>query len=112
MAHAWIIDRDHLAEADLKSTGHVAVDSTATSGPRTAPDGMLAVLNREADNRPGWDVFTFELYDDDRNLYYTGRLITDDASEEACYAPLGDFGAPMAGAVCVEYPGHKDMDCG
>lgn len=111
--YAWIIDTDHLARAERRLTGRCEDDAKGRTGPRDAPDDMLAVLNGTADNRSGWDMFTFKMHDDDGILYYTGRLIADDsASEAACYAPLGDFGDPNAGCVSVTYPGHKDMDCG
>lgn len=61
------------------------------------------------------DTYRFTMRDDDKILYYTGRMITDErdnVSDEACYGPLGDFGAPNAGCIEITYPGHKDMDCG
>ena len=42
----------------------------------------------------------FELYDDDYNLYYKGRLIGDFEGLE----PMEDYGMPNAGAV------HTKMD--
>ena len=43
------------------------------------------------------------MYDGDGELYYTGRLydLSGEYGEEACCAPLGDFGMPNAGAVEV-----------
>jgi len=44
----------------------------------------------------------FELYDDDRMLYYKGRIIGDYIGFE----PLDDFGTPNAGAAHVKMNGE------
>lgn len=119
--YAWIIDRDHLAEEEMKITGRVEDDEKGTTGPSNAPDEWCAWLI--ATEGVGnvtlggvmLDTYRFTMCDDDKILYYTGRMITDErdsVSDEACYGPLGDFGAPNAGCIEITYPGHKDMDCG
>ena len=53
------------------------------------------------------------MYDDDGELYYGGRLMTDEgATESACVGPLIDYGQPAAGCTSICYPGHPGMDCG
>jgi len=42
----------------------------------------------------------FQMYDDDKVLYYSGRFIGD-ADQE--FAPLDDFGTPNAGATSIKY---------
>lgn len=116
MSYAWIIDTDHLAEpGGERGTNTNAVTIT---GPREAPDWMADLLGRP---KVGWSllehfgaqIFTFQMRDDDGELYYTGRMITDEGTtEEACYGPLGDYGMPNAGCTDIRYPGHPDMDCG
>ena len=46
----------------------------------------------------------FELYDDDDNLYYKGRLIGDFEGFEPC----DDYGMPNAGAVHTKLDGDGD----
>ncbi len=46
------------------------------------------------------------MYDDDAELYYTGRIAftdPDDAGSELAFGPLWDFGTPNAGAVSIWY---------
>lgn len=120
MSYAWIIDKDHLAEpTDAPGTN---LNAVGVIGPRTAPKAMSAQLSA---GKRGKNVYTFRMYDDDGELYYTGRLMINDTeretlrdgvtptvSERACYAPLADYGMPNAGAVSITYPRHPDMDCG
>lgn len=113
MSYAWIIDRDHLEEGS--DEGAVGV-----MGPGDAPDWMIRTLRLPdlygaplTDPRVNVRVYTFQMSDDDGDLYYTGRMITDEgSSEDACYGPLGDYGMPNAGCTDIRYPGHPDMDCG
>lgn len=100
--YAWIIDHDHLSAEDGE-TGAVG-----TAGPAHASDELLARL----DNGHG---HVFRLYDDDGELYYTGRGIwidhQDEPDEDAAYGPLGDFGLPFAGCTSVRWAGHHEWDC-
>ena len=100
--YAWVITKDHLWR-----DGDTGASDVGTMGPSDAPAELVERLNKgEGD--------TFKMYDDDRELYYTGRGLTldDEWDENACYGPLGDFGKPNAGAVTIEWPGHRDRDCG
>jgi len=108
---AWISDTDNLDNVP-----------DGTTGPSDAPAHMVAWLtaNTNAPRKPfdlkgrEVQVFRFRLYDDDGELYYTGRLMMPaDVSdhESACYAPLGDYG-PGSGCVRVDYEGHPEMNCG
>lgn len=96
---AWIIDTDHLAD-----DGHTDAGIT---GPSTAPDNLLARL-------AAGEGVKFKMYDDDGELYYTGRIIaqaedgTDqrfDTCGDEFYRPLGDFGGPGAGCVAIKFKG-------
>jgi hypothetical protein len=99
--YAWIITKDHLAEPGDTDT------DVGTTGPSDAPDDLIALLSDGKGH-------TFRMYDDDGELYYTGRLVArdDEMGEDECYGPLGDFGMPNAGAVTITYAGHKEWDCG
>lgn len=105
MAHAWVIDKDHL----FPSPGFEDYSSEAgTAGPHDAPDHLLRQLAKG-------EGHVFRMYDDDGEIYYTGRGIADAedvGSEEFCYAPLGDFGGPNAGAVVIRWQGHPEWECG
>lgn len=98
--YAWIITKDHLAEG-------VEDSDVGVQGPRAASPEALARVS-DGEGR------LFRMYDDDGELYYTGRLLdtTGEYDEQACYAPLGDYGMPGAGCVVVKYHGHPEMDCG
>ena len=101
--YAWVITKDHLMEPGDPEEG----SSVGVAGPHEASDEALAQV-RAGHGR------LFRMYDDDGILYYTGRLFdtTGDYDEDACYAPLGDYGMPGAGAVEIRYHGHREMDCG
>ena len=104
---AWIIDTDHLFDASDGSE-----DDAGQTGPSDAPDDLIDRLRLKS--KPGQ---TFRLYDDDGELYYTGRVLfsgTDDkgqpvtietADEADAFGPLDDFGRPNAGAVDLRYFG-------
>lgn len=120
--YGWLITKDHLAECEGHTStdgpiGNVAhCDGTCTKGdagihgPSDIEAGLLARLKAgEGD--------TFRLYDDDGELYYTGRLVVDGAyttyeDQEACFAPLDDWGMAWAGCTSVRWPGHPDRDNG
>jgi hypothetical protein len=130
--YAWIIDQDHLWEED----GSFGPSESGITGPRDAPDWACDMLRdhtyhrRQGKGPNGESVqqFTFKMHDDDGELYYTGRMLTDEietiepagwnggplssVSEAACFGPLGDFGTPNAGATLIEYLGHPEMDVG
>lgn len=100
--YAWTITKDYLNDpADPDDVNAVGV-----SGPSEASDEALAQVLAGHGR-------LFRMYDDDGILYYTGRLFdtTGDYDEDACYAPLGNYGMPAAGAVEIRYQGHREMDC-
>ena len=98
--YCWIIDVDHLWEPVQGQEE----DRAGTLGPRYASEEMIHLLqsNKKAGRQ-------FRMYDDDGELYYTGRIlgVVDDDSifvvDELAFAPLQDFGAPDAGAVDIQY---------
>lgn len=107
-AYAWIIDLDHLAE---EWGTPVDESEVGTSGPHDAPGELLALLGEPRRNgaQPQHlpaNVRKFRLYDDDGELYYTGRQAFVDpaeADEDAEFGPLNDFGMPNDGAVRLDY---------
>lgn len=113
MSYAWIIDKDHLAEPGAK-VGTLAGDARTVTGPSDAPDYLIERLERgDRTAMAGVETFEFRMYDDDRELYYTGRMITDEGdTEAACAGPLDDFGRPNAGATDINYTDHPEMDIG
>lgn len=94
MGYAWIIDTDHLFEPGDSG----ATDEAGTSGPSDASDSDMARLD-------AGEGFHFRMYDDDRILYYSGRLVVsgDTTREEVMFAPLDDFGKPNAGATDIRW---------
>jgi hypothetical protein len=87
--YAWTITRDHLADDNDNEAG--------VTGPRDAPDALLASL------RSGHGK-AFRMYDDDGELYYSGRWVSsDDGLTEDAFGPLDDFGTPNAGCTEIRY---------
>ena len=92
MKYAWIIDVDHIADSGAEpGTNSNAV---GLQGPRNASADLLAQL--EAGQ--GED---FQMFDDDNNLYYEGRIVGD----YSCFEPLDDFGMPNAGCTRIDVGG-------
>jgi hypothetical protein len=88
--YAWLITQDHIeGGAD-----------TGTRGPSGAPDDLLASLRAGAG-------YEFEIFDDDGELYYSGRYLGADrehgVDSEHAFGPLDDFGTPNAGATEIKY---------
>lgn len=105
MSYGWKIIKDHLTGPGGEFYTGEDGDEAGTIGPRDITPEHERLLME------GWGR-TFQMYDDDGVLYYTGLLYTDDYDdEEACYGPLGDFGAPNAGCTEIRYPDHPEMDC-
>jgi len=86
--YAWIIDTDHLASPEFG-------DEAGITGPRSITEEQTAALAAGEGAR-------FKMYDDDGELYYSGRFLGDDEAEEA-FGPLDDFGMPNAGATTIKY---------
>ena len=81
--YAWVIDKDHLAEPGAEP-GSFADNAATVSGPGNAPAELLAKLK-------DGDGIEFRLYDDDGELYYTGRFVPADLSDgEEGFGPLDD----------------------
>lgn len=88
-SYAWVITYDHL--------NHMAINIV---GPHNATDDQLEILahpRRNADK-----LARFRIYDDDRELYFSGYFLGDSEAEEA-FRPLDDFGAPDSGATEIQY---------
>lgn len=99
--YAWMITKDHITPEGEEG------NAVGVMGPGAASDEAIDKILE-----PGARIF--RMYDDDGILYYTGRLVdlSGEWDEEACYAPLGNYGMPAAGAVLIKYQGHPEMDCG
>ncbi len=105
MTYAWIIDEDVLFE-----TGDpLDFNEAGIEGPWDAPPWMLAALKNEGPIKlTGYQIHSFEMFDDDGILYYTGRIIADNMDYATQFKPLDDFGQPNAGAVSIQYPEHPE----
>jgi hypothetical protein len=89
--YAWIIDVDYVdSDADVGLTG-----------PRNAPEVLLKRLKAGEGER-------FELWDDDDELYYVGRILYLDPDTPGGNEPLDDFGMPNAGATEICYPWRQN----
>jgi hypothetical protein len=91
--YAWIIDTDHI------DAGHDA----STIGPRNVSPLMENAL--QSDKKHG---IPFKMYDDDGELYYSGRILLNLSDPDAFeggeeFAPLDDFGMPNAGCTSIHY---------
>jgi hypothetical protein len=92
--YGWLITRDHLAEQSGPPS------AVGTCGPSDLSDAM----ERDLKNGAGR---TFRLYDDDGELYVTGRIVDTTADENGNgdwdFAPLDDYGMGAMGAVEIRY---------
>ena len=79
--YAWTITKD--SDND---------EAVGTIGPNDATPEQVTSLN-EGNGE------TFKMFDDDGELYYTGKIIGDYDGFE----PLDDFGTPNAGATEIKY---------
>jgi hypothetical protein len=64
--------------------------------------GPRGISNENVEKLKAGEGDEFELYDDDDNLYYKGRLIGDAEGFE----PVDDYGMPNAGAVHIKMDGE------
>ncbi len=96
MEYGWIVTKDHIAE--LLPSGEWRVDNVEVVGPSDIQDTVLARLRRGEGEE-------FKMYDDDGELYYSGRGI-DCQGEE----PLYDYGGPNAGCTLIRWKGHPDKN--
>lgn len=102
--YAWVIDKDHLAPP-RSAPGSWDENAATVMGPKDAPPHLVRQL--EAGHGR-----LFRIYDDDGELYYSGRIVTDhppgyDLQEEH-FGPLWDFGTPNAGATEIRYKHGKE----
>lgn len=81
--NAWIIDVDHIAEPHNKPG--TCFNAVGVAGPR-GYTGDGTELKEE-----------FRMYDDDGELYYSGRC------KERGFAPLDNFGMPNAGCTEIRF---------
>src|SRR5215831_5625060 len=80
--YAWLITTDLLAEPGAEP-GSIAENAATVSGPRDAPEEMLARLRAGEGER-------FLIRDDDQEPYYEGLFLGDPESEDG-FGPLDDF---------------------
>jgi hypothetical protein len=96
-AYVWVMTYDHL--------DHVPMD---VAGPHDADDTAIERIR----NGEG---ATYKIYDDDGELYMTGRLLVDapDVKDwiEFADAPLRDFAGPSWGATLIKFPGRPTWTC-
>ena len=94
--YGWIIDKDYLAEEGEEAGTNL--NAVGVIGPRGIPARIEERL-RAGQGR------AFRMFDDDGELYYSGRIITSKADEgsETDFGPLQDFGTPNAGCTFIQY---------
>lgn len=103
--YAWKITKDKLTP-DPTDRYH----SVGVTGPRDARDDLLALLNGR-NRSDDIEVKTFRILDDDRLVYYHGRIAIDWAAYESDpgytgepeFGPLDDYGTPNDGATIIQY---------
>lgn len=83
--YGWVVTYDHLDH-----------ERVSVYGPRDISDEHVKLLNKRAP-----ETRTFKMYDDDGNLYYSGRYVGPDG--EDMFGPLEDYGTPNAGATEIRY---------
>ena len=83
--YAWVVDIDHVMDGE----------DNGVTGPRNAPPDLITKLEEGAGQ-------TWQAYDDDENLYYTGRIVGQYDGDE----PLRDFARPNAGATSIRIKGR------
>lgn len=93
--YAWIITEDHITDEEL-------TNAVGAIGPYDVTEKQQEALM----NGKGR---TFYMYDDDKELYYKGRIIGTDGDDYNAFRPLDDFGLPNAGCTLIKYHGQKDF---
>jgi hypothetical protein len=89
--YGWIIKRDVLFETGDHIEGET--DATGTMGGHDTTFSKEEILKG----------VSFQMFDDDMNLYYEGKIIGDYDGFE----PLDDFGMPNAGCISIWYDGKR-----
>ncbi len=95
--YAWIIDIDHMPDEDAAEGTYC--NAKGVWGPRGADITFLKAL--KTDPAAGEQ---FQMFTDDHDLLYTGRLIGVDTTG---FEPLDDFGTPNAGCTEIWYDGEQ-----
>jgi len=91
MAYGWIIDVDHLEEKNWQSMSRIPV------GPSDIlPEHEAHLAIKDIGQK-------FKMYDDDGELYYSGRIVGDYTGFE----PLDDYGTPNAGCTEIKLFNNK-----
>ena len=85
--YAWIINEDKIFGEDV-----------GIKGPRLI-DTKLENLLKAGEGRE------FKLFDDDGELYYTGRIV----GKFGGFEPLDDFGMPNAGCTEIAYKNKNNV---
>jgi hypothetical protein len=93
--YAWIIDTDHLYDGKFFTRSDVG-----TMGPSTIHPELEARL-KKGEGEP------FKMYDDDGELYYTGRVLGFIPADVDGFEPLHEFGMPNAGCTDIRYKDTK-----
>lgn len=82
--YGWIITEDYIEEE---------TDATGTMGGHDTTFTKEEILKG----------VKFQMFDDDMNLYYEGKII----GEYSGFEPLDDFGMPNAGCTSIWYKGKE-----
>ena len=97
--YAWAITKELPVEGEDIFKG----EEIGTSGPRNAPDDLVARAKAGEGQR-------FRMLDDDGNAYVEGRMLyADDVSDDSGpgseddFAPLNDYGMGGLGCTVIEY---------
>lgn len=87
--YGFIVKRDHLDDTDIEVIGPSNIDPTVE-------ERLLKGEGR-----------CFKIYDDDQELYFSGRCIDleadGDSLSEGSFGPLWDYGTPDSGATEIRY---------
>lgn len=94
--YGWIITKDHIAESG--ATPGTNANAVGVIGPRDISPEHQAALQRGTGR-------AFRMYDDDGELYYSGRIVGENAIElgQDAFGPLDDYGRPNAGCTEIRY---------
>lgn len=82
--YTWIIIKDRIDEGT----------HDGTMGPREGKYSKEDVLEKGT---------PFRMFDDDGELYYEGKCLSDEPGSEDWFGPLDDFGIPNAGCTGIQY---------
>lgn len=99
MNKGWIVTKDHL-EAGCADGTYKFTESKYLPVEVVGPRGCTLTKEELLKGTP------FKMYDDDGNLYYSGRLVGDADSEDG-FMPLDHYGEPNAGCTHIKYRDKK-----